>query len=183
MALDPFPFTGGLTSCESLWMGVPVVTWPQDAVVSRQTFALLSAIGLVELAAQDADDYVRIAVELASNTEHLAQLRKDLRNKIQHSPLMDVQGFTAQLEQCFIDLYQDIDRKNMTTIKIDNKDYELESLSDEARAQLANVQFVDQELQRLNAQAAVLQTARLAYAKALTDALPKTDSLVFGTTH
>ncbi len=64
----------------------------------------------------------------------------------------------------------------MTTIKIDDKDYELETLSDEARAQLTSLQFVDQELQRLNAQAAVLQTARLAYAKALTDALPKTDS-------
>ena len=46
IALDPFPFTGGLTSCEALWMGVPVVTWPQSRVVSRQTFAFLSAIGL-----------------------------------------------------------------------------------------------------------------------------------------
>ena len=71
----------------------------------------------------------------------------------------------------------------MTTIKIDEKDYELEALSEEARAQLTSLQFVDAELQRLNAQAAVLQTARMAYAKALTDALPKTDGLVFGTTH
>lgn len=61
IALDPFPFTGGLTSCEALWMGIPVVTWPQSRVVSRQTFALLSAIGLPEFAASDAEDYVRIA--------------------------------------------------------------------------------------------------------------------------
>ena len=60
----------------------------------------------------------------------------------------------------------------MTTIKIDDKDYELESLSDEAKNQLVSLQFVDAELQRLNAQAAVLQTARLAYANALKDALP-----------
>ncbi len=60
----------------------------------------------------------------------------------------------------------------MTTIKIDDKDYELESLSDEAKNQLVSLQFVDTELQRLNAQAAVLQTARLAYVNALKDALP-----------
>ena len=48
IALDPFPFTGGLTSCEALWMGVPVVTWPQSRVVSRQTFSLLRAIGHTE---------------------------------------------------------------------------------------------------------------------------------------
>jgi hypothetical protein len=60
----------------------------------------------------------------------------------------------------------------MTTITIDNQNYELETLSDEAKNQLASIQFVDGELQRLNAQAAVLQTARLAYANALKDALP-----------
>ncbi|MGZ3972001.1 MAG: DUF6447 family protein [Methylobacter sp.] len=72
----------------------------------------------------------------------------------------------------------------MTTITIDNKDYELESLSEEAKAQLTSLQFVDAELQRLNAQAAVFQTARTAYAKALSNALPQdkpgTDGLVFG---
>jgi Family of unknown function (DUF6447) len=60
----------------------------------------------------------------------------------------------------------------MTTIKIDDKDYDLETLSDEAKNQLVSLQFVDAELQRLNAQAAVLQTARLAYANALKEALP-----------
>ncbi|MDO9049699.1 MAG: DUF6447 family protein [Methylobacter sp.] len=71
----------------------------------------------------------------------------------------------------------------MTTITIDNKEYELESLSEEAKAQLQSLQFVDAELQRLNAQSAVLQTARIAYAKALNDALaqaPSPDGLVFG---
>jgi hypothetical protein len=59
----------------------------------------------------------------------------------------------------------------MAIIKIDDKDYDTETLSDEAKAQLQNVQFVDQELAKLNAQAAVIQTARIAYAKALNDAL------------
>jgi hypothetical protein len=61
----------------------------------------------------------------------------------------------------------------MPTIKIDNKDYDLDTVSDEAKAQLASLQFVDSELNRVQAQIAVLQTARSAYAKALNDALPK----------
>lgn len=108
IALDPFPFTGGMTSCESLWMGVPVVTWPQSRVVSRQTFAYLSAIGLAELAARDADDYVRIAVELATDRERLTELRSGMRQRMRTSPLMDVSGFTRELEHALIDLYQQI---------------------------------------------------------------------------
>ena len=60
----------------------------------------------------------------------------------------------------------------MPTITIDNKPYDLDSLSPEAKAQLASLQFVDAELARLQAQAAALQTARMAYAKALQAALP-----------
>jgi len=60
----------------------------------------------------------------------------------------------------------------MPIIKIDNKEYELDALSAEAKAQLQSLQFVDAELQRLQAQASVLQTARMAYAKALQEALP-----------
>lgn len=106
IALDPFPFTGGLTSCEALWMGVPVVTWPRSRVVSRQTFALLSAINLPELAAKDGDDYVRIAAGLAKDSERLFTLRRDMRARMRASGLMNVSGFTRQLEQCMVDLYE-----------------------------------------------------------------------------
>ena len=109
IALDPFPFTGGLTSCEALWMGVPVVTWPQSRVVSRQTHAFLHQIGLPELSAKDADDYVRIAVELANDRARLAHLRATLRDRMRASPLMDVTGFTRQLEDTLIDLYRRIE--------------------------------------------------------------------------
>ena len=61
----------------------------------------------------------------------------------------------------------------MTTIIIDNKEYDLDSLSNDAKAQLVSLQFVDAELARLQAQAAALQTARMAYAKALQELLPK----------
>jgi protein O-GlcNAc transferase len=104
IALDPFPFTGGLTSCEALWMGVPVVTWPQSRVVSRQTFAFLCAIGAPELAAKDADDYVRIAVELASDSRRLEELRATLRERMRRSSLCDVTGFTRTLEDALVEL-------------------------------------------------------------------------------
>lgn len=106
IALDPFPFTGGLTSCEALWMGVPVVTWPQSRVVSRQTHAFLRQIGLPELSASDAEDYVLIAVELANDRARLAQLRASLRDRMRASALMDVAGFTRNLEDTLIDLYR-----------------------------------------------------------------------------
>ncbi|MBY0411642.1 MAG: hypothetical protein K2Q97_16335, partial [Burkholderiaceae bacterium] len=109
IALDPFPFTGGLTSCEALWMGVPVITWPQGRAVSRQTFAFLSAIGLPELAANDADDYVRIAQALAADRARLADLRGGLRARMQASPLMDVTGFTTTLEETLMGLYRRIE--------------------------------------------------------------------------
>jgi predicted O-linked N-acetylglucosamine transferase (SPINDLY family) len=108
IALDPFPFTGGLTSCEALWMGVPVVTWPQSQVVSRQTFAFLSAIGLPELAGRSSDDYVRIAVELAQDRERLQALRFGMRQRMLASPLCDVKGFTRTLEDTLLALAQRI---------------------------------------------------------------------------
>ena len=120
IALDPFPFTGGLTSCEALWMGVPVVTWPQSRVVSRQTFAFLAAIGLPELAANDAEDYVRIAVELAGEKERLVALRSGMRARMLASPLMDLPGFTRQLEQCLIDLYRETEAREKTPSMINN---------------------------------------------------------------
>lgn len=111
IALDPFPFTGGLTSCEALYMGVPVVTWPQSRVVSRQTYAFLNQIGLPELAAQSAEDYVRIAVELASDRQRLTTLHNTLRQRMNDSPLCNVAAFTHQLENHLIALYRSVEAK------------------------------------------------------------------------
>lgn len=105
IALDPFPFTGGLTSCEALWMGVPVVTLPQSRAVSRQTQAILCAIGLPELSARDTADYVQIAANLARSTERLTYYRATLRHNMGTSSLMNVQAFAQQLEACFKHLH------------------------------------------------------------------------------
>lgn len=109
IALDPFPFNGGLTSCEALWMGVPLVTWPQSRVVSRQGFAFLSAIGLPQLCARSAADYVRIAAELAQDRTALRELRAGLRERMRASSLCDVQGFVRRLEGTYIGLYTQVE--------------------------------------------------------------------------
>lgn len=108
IALDPFPFSGGLTTCEALWMGVPVVTFPQDRLVSRQSHALLSVIGMAELSAKDSTDYVKIACKLANDLKELQLIREGLRGKMQASLLMDVKGFTASLEDKLIELFENM---------------------------------------------------------------------------
>jgi len=101
IALDPFPFSGGYTSCEALWMGVPVVTLPQERVVSRQTWSFLNNIGLPGLAAADVAGYTQLAANLARSPHTLLELRRTLRDKMRSSPLCDVVAFTRLLEEAF----------------------------------------------------------------------------------
>ena len=106
IALDPFPFGGGMTSAEALWMGVPVVTWPGDRIASRQTFAFLTELGLTELSASSADDYVRIAMELAADPARRAELRRTLRPRMAASPLTDGARFTPGLEAAYRQMWR-----------------------------------------------------------------------------
>jgi len=101
IALDPFPYSGGMTSAEALWMGVPVVTFPQDRIASRQTVAFLTELGLTDLAAASEDDYVRIAAGLAADPERRADLRRTLRPRMAASPLTDGAQFTPDLEAAY----------------------------------------------------------------------------------
>lgn len=99
IALDPFPFSGSLTSLEALWMGVPVVTFPGKSFASRHTVSHLSTIGLTEPIAADIPGYVERAVSLASDRTWLTSCRAGLRDKMSASPLMDGERFaTALLE-------------------------------------------------------------------------------------
>jgi predicted O-linked N-acetylglucosamine transferase (SPINDLY family) len=98
IALDPFPFSGCLTTCEALWMGVPVVTLPRTRPVSRQSQAFLTALGRTEWIAQDQDDYVHIATDLASDPVKLATLRRDQRPRMAASPVCDGQRFARHFE-------------------------------------------------------------------------------------
>jgi predicted O-linked N-acetylglucosamine transferase (SPINDLY family) len=67
IALDPFPFSGGANSCDALWMGLPLVTWPRDSLISRQGAALLHALDRRRWIARDAGDYVAIVCGLAAD--------------------------------------------------------------------------------------------------------------------
>ena len=98
IALDPFPYSGGLTTCEALWMGVPVVTCPGETFASRHSLSLMSNIGLTETIAKDMDDYVRIAIKLAGDLPRLTKLRKRLRGQMAGSPLCDAPSFARAFE-------------------------------------------------------------------------------------
>lgn len=101
VALDPFPFTGGTTTCDALWMGVPVVTLAGRTAVSRGGASLLSNVGLDELVARSGAEYVELAASLLHDAERLAVLRRELRPRLEGSPLMDVPRFVRHLESAF----------------------------------------------------------------------------------
>ncbi|WP_292908950.1 tetratricopeptide repeat protein [Niveispirillum sp.] len=107
IALDPFPYNGTTTSCEALWMGVPVVTLLGTHHVARVTASLLHRIGLDDLVAPDMAAYVDIAARLASDLDRLETLRRTLRPLMQASPLCDPYGFAAQVEQAYRQMWRD----------------------------------------------------------------------------
>ena len=95
LALDPFPYSGGLTTCEALWMGVPVVTCPGETFASRHSLSHLSNVGLTETIARNLDEYVELAVATAADLPRLAALRAGLRQRMAVSPLCDGKRFAT----------------------------------------------------------------------------------------
>jgi protein O-GlcNAc transferase len=97
VALDPFPFGGGITTCDSLWMGVPVVTLSGRTAVGRGGRSILSNVGLPELVAQTPDEYLRIAADW----EKWIKLRGGLRSRLAASPLMNAKEFAREVEAAY----------------------------------------------------------------------------------
>jgi len=106
IALDTFPYHGTTTTCEALWMGVPVVTLAGQTHVSRVGVSLLSAVELQDLVAADRDSYVRNAIELARDVPRRAALRHELRGRMQRSPLMDAERFARSVEAVYRTIWQ-----------------------------------------------------------------------------
>jgi protein O-GlcNAc transferase len=106
IALDPFPFGGGTTTCDALWMGVPVVARSGQSAVGRGGRSILGNLGLLELVADSTADYVRLAVDLANDPARMAQLRGGMRQRMLASPLMDGEGFVRDLEDVFRQMWQ-----------------------------------------------------------------------------
>ena len=98
MILDTFPFPGGTTTCEALWMGVPTLTLKGHSLLSRQGESLMGCAGLEDWIATDADDYVKRAVLFSSDIVGLEHLRQNLRPRILSSPLCDARQFARDFE-------------------------------------------------------------------------------------
>jgi predicted O-linked N-acetylglucosamine transferase (SPINDLY family) len=107
IALDTFPYNGTTTTCEALWMGVPVITLAGEPHASRVSLSILHTIGYAEWVAHSPDEYVRLAVKLAADTSRRTQLRQGLRQNMAQSSLMDAKGFVTALEAAYQQMWRE----------------------------------------------------------------------------
>lgn len=108
IALDPFPYNGTTTTCESLWMGVPVVALIGQHHISRVTYSILENAGLGILAASDQDKYLELAGFLASNTDQLRSLRGKLKMALINSPICNYEEFVRKIESAYLFIWQSL---------------------------------------------------------------------------
>jgi protein O-GlcNAc transferase len=101
IALDPFPYGGGTTTCDALWMGVPVITLAGKTAVGRGGVSILTHLNLPELIADTREQYVQIATQLANDLPRLSDLRATLRQRMEKSVLMDATRFTRNMEAAY----------------------------------------------------------------------------------
>ncbi|MEZ6063408.1 MAG: tetratricopeptide repeat protein [Planctomycetaceae bacterium] len=101
IGLDPLPYNGGTTTCEALWMGVPVITLPGRHFFERMGLSILKNLGCEEWIAESAEDFVRRAADVAGRPEQLRRDRRALRDRIRDSPLCDGTLFTQGLERAY----------------------------------------------------------------------------------
>ena len=106
IALDTFPYHGTTTTCEALWMGVPVVTLAGTTHVSRVGVSLLTNVGLSKLIAESPEEYIRIAANLAKDVPRLKELRSSLRERMAASPLMDAPRFARNVEAAYRQMWR-----------------------------------------------------------------------------
>jgi len=105
IALDPFPYAGMTTTCDSLWMGVPVLTLAGKAHISRVGMARMSVLELEDWIARDEDDYVNIAITKSRDVQGLAELRRTLRGRMLDSPITNAHRYVQHLELAYKQIY------------------------------------------------------------------------------
>jgi protein O-GlcNAc transferase len=106
LALDPFPYNGGSTTLDALWMGVPVVTMAGRSPVQRTGASILTAVGLPDLVAHSPEQYVTTAVFLAGTLPKIPDSRRNLRKALEASPLRDEIGLVRSVENAFRDMWR-----------------------------------------------------------------------------
>jgi predicted O-linked N-acetylglucosamine transferase (SPINDLY family) len=106
IALDTFPYAGATTTCEALWMGVPVVTLAGDRHAARVGASLLARVGLQDLVTSDPKGYVETAARLAADLPPLAELRAGLRGRVAASPICDASRFGRQLDAAYRSMWR-----------------------------------------------------------------------------
>jgi protein O-GlcNAc transferase len=99
IALDPFPYTGGMTTCETLYMGVPIIALDGDGIRTSQS--LLTLTGVSELIANTAEEYIFKAISLARNPQRIQEYKQTLRAKMLQSPIMNGTNFTKEVESAY----------------------------------------------------------------------------------
>jgi predicted O-linked N-acetylglucosamine transferase (SPINDLY family) len=105
IALDPFPFAGGTTSIDGLWMGVPLITLRGDRMIAHQGESILQNLGLQDWIAEDEDTYMEMATAKAADVAALVQLRTTLRARLLASPLCDAERFARNLERALQEMW------------------------------------------------------------------------------
>ena len=107
IAFDSFPYAGGTTTFDALWMGTPVVTLNGKTAVGRGGVSILSNLGLPELIASDDEQYIATALQLARDPDALKDLRQSLRRRMRESPIMDATRFARDIETAYRQMWQD----------------------------------------------------------------------------
>ena len=106
LLLDTFPYPGGTTTCEALWMGVPTLTLAGDTLLSRQGASMLTAAGLPDWIADSREEFISMAVSLSGDVTALSVLRAGLRDQVRVSPLFDAPSFAHNLEDALWGMWQ-----------------------------------------------------------------------------
>jgi protein O-GlcNAc transferase len=105
IALDTFPYSGGTTTTEAIWQGVPVVTFSGDRWVARTSASILQFATLGEFVGQGIEDYISLAIRLASSRDDLLELRRNMRSRLRDSPVCDTQSFARNMERLYTQMF------------------------------------------------------------------------------
>lgn len=139
LALDSFPYNGTTTTCEALWMGVPVLTYSGHRHSGRVSSSILTTVGMDAFVATDRDDYIAKAISFARDPASLASCRAGLREKMASSPLCDEQRFARHMEDAYREMWRTYCAADAQTyankIKVEQEDASLDSFESEEKSE------------------------------------------------